>query len=402
MVYRLIVIFAFILNIVVAHAVNGTISDSANSLKEMGFENVRVKVVDGMVYAAVEAAAYRGTFRGAGVALKKLAADYPDMKNFELVVLEYKIPEIHVHACCENGGWKVGVDYRVEEVMSKLSDMEQNCNTAGKVDVTFYPMVSVDNHRFDKLCEFVVSLAPSFETTLWKGNRITVQPIFPVAWNVAGGSSDTYIHLGVASLRQEFRDRKGRWYGDVAGGFFLYDKVGLHASVGCHVTKSLDVSLRLGLMGDALVDDDGYNIESPDRFDFMFKADYYERFTKLQCSLSAGRFVYGDYGVRVDCTRHLGEYAIGLYGILTGGEHNAGFHFAIPFGGRRQKRKGAVRLRLPEYFDWEYSMVSYFKYTWERMGQEYEERPDKNRSAHYWQAGYVEQYLQKYLDGLIE
>lgn len=164
----------------------------------------------------------------------------------------------------------------------------------------------------------------------------------------------------------------------------------------------MNLSLQLGLVGDAYVDGEGYNVSKPDKFNFMLKADYYEPTTKLQCSLAAGRFVYGDYGARLDCTRHFGEYAIGLYGILTGGEHNAGFHFAIPFGGRSQKRKGVLRLRLPEYFDWEYSMVSYYKYSFENMGQEYEERPDKNRSAHYWQAKYIEQYLQKFLDGQIK
>ncbi|MCM1312164.1 MAG: hypothetical protein NC206_01565 [Bacteroides sp.] len=401
MIYRLIVILAFALNVAVVYAKSDATSGPAVSLTDMGFENVRVEVADGVVFAAVEAAAYRGTFRGAGVALKKLAADYPDVRDFELVLLEYKVPEIHVHAVRENEAWAVDVDYAVENVMERLRLTEQTGSSTGKVDVTFYPIVSVDNHRLDKLCEYVVSLAPSFETTLWKGNRVTVQPIFPLAWNVAKGSSDSYVHLGVASLQQRFLNTD-KWYLDMAGGFFQYDKIGVHAKLGYRTTENLSLSLQLGLTGDAFVDADGYDISKPDRFNFMLKADYYEPNTRLQCSLAAGRFVYGDYGARLDCTRHFGEYAIGLYGVLTGGEHNAGFHFAIPFGGRSQKRKGALRLRLPEYFDWEYSMVSYFKYSFERMGQEYEERPDKNRSAHYWQARYVEQYLQKFLDGQIK
>lgn len=401
MIYRLIIILAFVLNVAVGYAANDAIVDSAHSLKDMGFENVRVRVVDGVVYAAVEATAYRGTFRGAGVALNKLAADFPDATSFELVILEYKVPEVHVHAVKDYDKWTVGVDYAVGNVMDNLKMVEQQGSSTGKVDVTFYPMVSIDNHRFDKLCEYLICLAPSFETTLWKGNRVTVQPIFPVAGNVAKGSSDTYVHLGVASLQQRFLN-SDRWYGDIAGGFFLYDRVGAHARLGYKANKNLGLTLQLGLTGDAYVDGDGYNVSKPDRFNFMLKADYYEPNTRLQCSLSAGRFVYGDYGARLDCTRHFGEYAIGLYGILTGGEHNAGFHFAIPFGGRSQRRKGALRLRLPQYFDWEYSMVSYYKYSFEKMGQEYEERPDKNRSAHYWQARYIEQYLQKFLDGQMK
>jgi hypothetical protein len=36
------------------------------------------------------------------------------------------------------------------------------------------------------------------------------------------------------------------------------------------------------------------------------------------------------------------------------------------------------------------------------MGREMEEIPDKNHSAHYWQAEYIEKYMQKYLDGNFE
>ena len=97
-------------------------------------------------------------------------------------------------------------------------------------------------------------------------------------------------------------------------------------------------------------------------------------------------------------SRHFGDYTIGPYGVLTGGEHNAGFHFAIPLGAKRQMRKGRVRFKLPDYFDWEYSMVSHYEFYNNRMGKYIETRPDENRSAHYWQAVHVAQYAQKLLN----
>jgi hypothetical protein len=131
----------------------------------------------------------------------------------------------------------------------------------------------------------------------------------------------------------------------------------------------------------------------------MLKADYYERHSKLQIELQGGRFLYGDYGGRLDVTRHFSEYAIGVYGILTGGEYNAGFHFAIPVGGKRQLRKGFLRPRLPEYFNWEYSMQSYYKYWLEKMGRKYTMTPDQNRSAHYWEPDYIQEYISRILNG---
>ena len=134
----------------------------------------------------------------------------------------------------------------------------------------------------------------------------------------------------------------------------------------------------------------------------MAKADYYEHHSKLQLELQAGRFLYGDYGGRFDVTRHFSEYAIGVYAILTGGEHNFGFHFAIPMGGKRQRRNGFVRVRLPEYFNLEYSMQSYFKYWQEKMGRRYSTQPDENRSAHYWEPKFVEQYVSRILNGTFK
>ena len=66
-------------------------------------------------------------------------------------------------------------------------------------------------------------------------------------------------------------------------------------------------------------------------------------------------------------------------------------------GGKRQTRKGGIRVMLPEYFDLEYNMESYYEYAAQKMGRQNEIRPDVNHSAHYWQAAYVEQYLRKYL-----
>ena len=60
------------------------------------------------------------------------------------------------------------------------------------------------------------------------------------------------------------------------------------------------------------------------------------------------------------------------------------------------------KLRLPEYFSWEYSMVSYYKYAEENMGRGYTTRADENRSARYFQAEYIRQNLQKYLAGDVK
>ena len=63
-----------------------------------------------------------------------------------------------------------------------------------------------------------------------------------------------------------------------------------------------------------------------------------------QLDLQAGRYLYGDYGLRGDCTRHFGEYAVGVYAMYVEGEVNGGFHFAIPLPGKKWNRNHAVRM----------------------------------------------------------
>lgn len=374
---------------------------SAAGLVGLGFDNVRVGRSGDIVYAAIEDPTYRGTYRGLGVALQHLAAECPGAAGYEVVLLDSRVPQVCAHGRFADDSWTVDVDYDVAPAMAVLADAAEEGSSRGKIDITFHPKVSLNNHRLDVLYEWAVAIAPSVETTLWRGNRITLQPVIPLCGgNLYENNTLRYVRMGIAAIEQEFLSG-GRWNLRMSAGLLYSGYMGVNAEVGYRFTDALSVKLQAGCTGDAYRDGSGYHFTAIDRPTYLAKADYYERLSRLQVQLTAGRFIYGDYGARVDVTRHFGDYAIGLYGILANGEHNAGFHFAIPMMGRRQKRRGAVRLRIPEYFNWEYSMVSYYKYADENMGREYKTRADENRSARYFQADYIGQNLQRYLDGVI-
>ena len=371
--------------------------EATASLARLGFEDIRLSQTGTTVYACVEPTAYRGTFRGAGVAIEEIGRLFPDANAIELAVSDYQIPQVAVHALRRDRGWTVRVDEATDAVLAALSAVPSAQHSTGRIDVTVYPMFSIDNHRFDVLCEYIFGLAPSVETTLWRGARLTLQPVFPVATNVWQEQPEAFIHIGVAALRQELR-LSNRLHAVLSGGFFQDSQLGGDVSLSYRAGHALTLGLRASLLGDAYAESGGYHIERPDRVSFLGSATYYHTPTQLEAALTGGRFLYGDYGARLDVTRHCGDYAVGVYGILTGGEHNLGFHFAIPFGPKRQKRQGVVRLRLPDYFDFEYGMVSYYEYAEQKMGRQLETRPDVNRSAHNWQPAFVEQYLIKYLE----
>lgn len=374
--------------------------DIARELNDAGLENVCVAVTDSCVYASFTDLTSRGTYRGAAKAIKMINSHYPQ-KIIKIAVFENMVPKVAVNASLVDSVWNIKVGYDSKEITGMLDSSKRIGKSYGKVDVSLYPIVTFQNNRLDKLCEYSLSLAPAFETTLWWGNRIYVQPVFPVVHNLERGDAGRYIHIGVANIRQDFVNN-ARWHATAALGFFLGDRVGLHAEIGYKLNRYFDVTAHVGYTGAAYVDNTGFTATNWSRVNAMVKMDCYEPYTNMQLSVSGGRFLYGDYGVRADLVRHFSDYSIGLFGILTGGEHDAGFCFAIPFGGKSQKRNGAIRIRLPQYFDWQYNMVSYYEYEWQKMGRQYETRPDENYSAHYWKAAYIENYLRKCLDGSVD
>jgi hypothetical protein len=318
------------------------------------------------------------------------------------MLLENQMPQVALTATRTDGQWLVkgGYDYSEIEAATKHASLKNS--SAAKFDITAYPMFSWINHRWNQPFEYVLSIAPTVETSLWKGNRITLQAIIPVSYDVESIKTLSYPRVGIADIAQDFTSRNGRWQATLAGGFFYFDRVGVDARLSYHATPRLTIGAEASYTGDAVVNDGHYDIKAPDQFSFLGRAEYYEPTTRLQAQLMGGRFVFGDYGARLDVSRHFADYTIGLYGILTGGEHNYGFHFAIPLGGKKQMRKGAVRVKLPDYFDWEYSMTSYYEYYDQKMGEYVETRPDENRSAHYWQPVHVAQYAQKILNGELK
>lgn len=367
-----------------------------DALSEQGLEDIRIDIADGVVYASVEPTAYRGTFRGAAVALLALGQHFPDMQRIELVITEYQMPQVAIHARRDAALWQVHVDYAMSPILKRLKLRPQHNSSAWRFDLTANPIISLDNHRFDVLYEYTVSIAPTIETTLWRGNRITLMPVLPIASNVFKSKPEGYIHVGIAAIQQEVFI-SNRLKAQLSGGMFLGDLMGFNAALTYRAGNAVTFGLKAALLGDAYVEADKYHFGSLDKVSVLGQASYYHTPTQVEAGLTGGRFVFGDYGARLDLTRHYGDYAIGIFGILTGGEYNAGFHFAIPVGGKCQKRKGDFRIMLPEFYDMEYNMESYFKYAEKKMGRQVETRPDVNHAAHYWQASYVEMYLRKYI-----
>lgn len=379
----------------------------AEKLQQLGMENIRTASVNGNTIVAFENNVYRGTYRGIGKAIIA-ALEGVNGGELQMVVLDNNIPQLCItlpeklitqykdkQITLAEVYRQMGISYDTEEAMQMLKKAHKTINSsAGKVDVVVYPEVKLENSSFDRLYTYYVNLAPAVEMALWEGAELTAQVIFPIATNLKGQYEK--IRPGVIALSQEFYFGKG-FLGRVAAGNFTNNRMGVQAEI---KYRTANGRLELGAMAgntvqSILTNNDGWYVSRKQRINAAISASVYEPHFNLMFDLQAARYLYGDYGVKGDCTRHFGEYAIGVYGMYTDGEINGGFHFAIPLPGKKWSRNRGIRIRPADYFAMEYSMTSWGRYVDEKMGQTYKTRPDENRSSHFFQPEYIRYFLIK-------
>lgn len=128
------------------------------------------------------------------------------------------------------------------------------------------------------------------------------------------------------------------------------------------------------------------------RVNGQLSVGYFIPQVNTQLKVSGGRFIYGDYGVCGILSRYFGEYIVGLYGMYTDGETNAGFHFSIPLPGKKRSRH-AVRVMLPDYFAFQYDMRSGNEFARRALGVSYRTEPKSAENSRFWQPDYIRYYL---------
>lgn len=341
----------------------------ARKLRELGLENIRTAEAGGTTIAAFEDNVYRGTYRGIG---KAIVAGMEGISNgnLELVALDGNgIPQLSI--CLPDTlitGYKagkitlkevyerMGLSYSTDHPMRLLKESTEVINrSAWKADIVLYPEVSLENSTFEKLYSYTVNLSPAVEMALWKGAEATAQVVFPIATNMKGEYRK--IRPGVMTLSQEIRFRNN-FLGRIVIGNFTNHRIGAQAEVKYRTGNGrVELGAQIGTTGYSAITDEGWYIGTRQRINAAVKGSLYVPQFNVQLDLQAGRYLYGDYGIRGDCTRHFGEYAVGVYAMYVEGEVNGGFHFAIPLPGKKWNRNHAIRIKPAEFFAAEYSMV---------------------------------------------
>lgn len=376
----------------------------SGELIRMGMEDVAIRENGRIVRIAYDDPVYRGTCRGVFEVIRLVLAQPNVNSPVHLILLDEQVPQVSVQLPLEAIREYRDGRYTLEEVMRSLAisyDTENDMfwlkgvkrlnRSFGKVDVVLYPQVSLRNAWMDKLYGTVLNLAPAVEVGLWPGASLTGQVIFPI-WNNMKGQMD-YIRPGMLTFRQQYRFPENI-FASFSIGNFNDDRMGADLNVLYRPDNGRWMAgVNAGLTGSSTFYSGKWQVAEWKRLTGAAYVQYNIPRYNLQLDLAARRFVFGDYGVRVDCSRHFGEVTVGVYAMYSGDEANGGFNFAIPLPRKKRYRRQAVRVRLPEYFDWEYEAQTGNTYAVKRLGRTYETRPDDNRSGFYYNPEYMKEYL---------
>jgi hypothetical protein len=406
-------IYGFLLLFFVALFYPGILSGQTNKvsdeeithlLKKKGLEDIAVWYDSDTWYITYSDHVYRGPARGIFEPLYLLLHEGKLKGTISLLLQENQLPQVvcnisrkmietyRTHEITlEQLMSSVQITYQVDETWLLLKDIKKENRSAGKIDVILYPQVTLNNAWLDKLYGTILNIAPALEVGLWKGASVTGQIIFPV-WNNMKGEMD-YIRPGMLLFKQQYRFPKN-FFVEVNAGNFTADRLGVDVSAFYKTNNDRwSGGVNAGITGSSTFYSGKWEISRWKRPTGAVYLRYNEPVYNLQFDLKAQRYIFGDYGLRFDCTRHFGEVSIGFYAMYSGGESNGGFHFALPLPGKKRMNRRAVRIGIPEYFDWEYEARNGGTYASERLGRYYETRPDENRSQRYYNPSYLKKML---------
>lgn len=379
------------------------------ALKGLGMENIRtVETEDGCI-AAFEDRAYRSSYYGVGKAIETALGARKEGSLTLVVTDRNGMPQLRIFidgntvedfacgkATIRDVYTRMEMGTCADRELELLKGTETKAKSAWRPDLTVYPTLFLENTSLDKLYRYAVALAPAIEMPLWKGAEITAQVIFPVVTNQNGELKT--IRPGFVTFRQGVYLKKN-WHAWVTGGLFNNNRMGGNVEAMWRSPKGRwELGGRLGATVWSLFDEDGWTITNKPKLDAAIYGRVYIPGWNTELYGSVNRFVYGDYGATGEVIRHFGEYTVGLYAMVAGGDINGGFSFAIPLPGKKYNRWKGMRLKPSDYFAFRYSMVAWGDYVDKNLGVYYNDEPNKNRSKGFYQPEYVRYFLIKELD----
>ena len=329
-----------------------------------GFANVAVLVADGRVAATFENTRYRDERRALREAARLLAPLLRDHRELVLALESRGIPVAAARFAAPPGGAISSltgeepagahptVSLDVSALPPALHAAPRTDPTFGRLEVVVHPWIEAQLGDFDDPVQSRLGLAPELRVPLRRGMTLSAQLLFALQDELFPDQSA--VRPGVATLNQTVRLAR-RVFLSATAGAFTRDRYGVDLEGRAFSADGRwAAGAQVGMTGAADYARDGWRFGPMDGP--VALADVARRIARYDLTLqaTAGWFLDGDGGVRLDVRRRFGELEVGWFALRTGGGSNGGVVLRVPLPPPAHAARGRVRLRVADAFRWEY------------------------------------------------
>lgn len=241
--------------------------------------------------------------------------------------------------------WKRGIGLFGLCLFSTLSGIAQS---VPETKVDFF--VGADFHYRDlfhnKVYEVLLNLTPGIKWDMGRQWLLAGQAIIPV-YNDYG---DRYkkVRLNIVALSKEW-DWNRKHFLKVSGGLFGMERYGLDAKWMFPVNSWLALDAQAGITGFCSMAA-GWECSKMERLTGQAGVNFYIDKVNTEFRLHGGRYVYEDYGAKVEAMRHFKHCTVGLYAQYNDKEKETGGFKVVMMLPPYKRKASKVRIRPASNF----------------------------------------------------
>ncbi|MGL5786668.1 MAG: hypothetical protein ACRCX4_07625, partial [Bacteroidales bacterium] len=112
---------------------------------------------------------------------------------------------------------------------------------------------------------------------------------------------------------------------------------------------------QASLTGSSYFDYGKWSVSPWKRVSAHLQASFSPDFYNMEFQVSAGRYIYGDYGAQATITRRFPNAAIQVMGRYSGDVFSAGLSVTFPMWLRKQSRAGIFRAKVTDWYYWSFT-----------------------------------------------
>lgn len=330
---------------------------AVEELVKMGFENVSCTDTDAERVYILQNTTYQ--LQGVGMAkavdvIQSLGM--PNDRNCRIVVLDNNIPQYSLvyqwHDEDEDGNADVSradweATYELGDSYKVASKTKKKNRSLFKTDIVVYPKVNYRNYVINKIYTFQILVSPAVEVSLWPGNKLTGQVIFPILNEYGDSYGRSQIRQGYITLSQDYR-----WKNlFLTGTFGTFNNMRWGADLQArYVFKDPRFALdgEIAYTGTSWFENWRWKVGRMNTLTWSVGGSFYWPRFNVKFDLHAQQYLLGERGIHFQFIRQFRYAAIGFYAMKVfesdAANHglNGGFRFAINLPPYKFKRKGYV------------------------------------------------------------